>query len=218
MLWLGLAAPAGATAWEAAAGDLGRNAHRFAVHFGASYGVLTGNEVPKTEAGPGFEAGVSWRVLSSLSLYAGGAWHTSNVKGQIASLLDVNVRPDGRSGTVEGKIVTPRLRGGLRVDAYRMQDWKFQVYFVGGAMFSFVEATLDSIDGAPPSPYESPAGFLVDPGTITADLFGLFGRVGVDYLVGSRLAVDANFTFETIDPPPGTNDLSTFTLGAVFRF
>jgi hypothetical protein len=218
-LFLALAPSAWAAPWEADVGDLGRNAHSFAVHVGLSYGTLTGSEVPKTEAGPGFEGGLSYRVGGNLSLYGGLAWHTSNVNGQIVSILDTNVRKDGRSGTVEGTVTTPRIRGGIRVDAYRMEDWKFQVYLMGGALYSMVEGKLDSIDGqSPPDPYEAPDGSEVDPGKIEANLWGAFGRVGVDYLLGERFAVDLNFTYETIDPPAGTNDLSTFTLGGTFRF
>jgi hypothetical protein len=217
-LWLTVVPAVSAVPWQADVGNLGRTAHRYAFHIGGSYGILTGSEVPDTESGPGFEVAASSRVWSSLSVYVGYARHSSNVQGQIAQLLDTNVRPDGRSGTVDGKILVPRLRGAVRVDAFRAQDWKFQVYAQGGVLYSFVEATLETIDGEPPEPYEGPDGTLVDPGTITADLLGMFGRVGADYLVGQRLGLDGSFTWEVVDPPAGTNDLVTFAAGAVFRF
>jgi len=193
-------------------------AHRFAVHFGGSYGAPAGSEVPRTEAGPGFEVAGSYRAWRSLSLYGGFAWHSSAVKGQVTRILDPPVRPDRRSGTVDGNVRYSRLRGGVRVDAYRMEDWKFQIYLMGGVLWTSVEAALDTVDGLPPVPYADPAGNLVDPGNITSSLLGAFGRAGVDYSVTSRFAVDLSFTFETIDPPPGTNDLASFTLGGVFRF
>jgi hypothetical protein len=215
---LAIAPAAVAVPWEADAGDLGRTAHRFALHIGGSWGILTGVEVPDADAGFGFEIAASSRVWKNLSLSAGYARHSSNVQGQVVQLLDTYVRPDRRSGSVDGKIDVPRLRGGVRIDAYRVQEWRFQVYAMGGVMYSFVEATLDTIDGQPPQPYEGPDGRTVDPGTITADLLGMFGRVGAEYLAGERLGVDASFTFETVDPPPGTNDLVSFALGAVYRF
>jgi hypothetical protein len=119
---------------------------------------------------------------------------------------------------VDGKVAVPRLRGGVRVDAFRAQDWKFQLYAQGGVLYSFVEATLDTIDGQPPEPYEGAAGELVDPGNLSSNLLGMFGRVGTEYLIAGRLGVDGSFTFETVDPPAGTNDLASFALGAVFRF
>ena len=140
------------------------------------------------------------------------------MKGQLTTLLDTFVRPDRRSGTVDGSIKFPRLRGGVRIDAYRMEDWKFQVYLMGGVLWSSVKPTLDTVDGRPPEPYADPAGNTVDPGNITSSQLGAFGRVGADYAVTSRLAVDLSFTFETIDPPPGTNDLAAVTLGGIFRF
>lgn len=218
MVCLAIAPAAVAVPWQADAGDLGRTAHRFALHIGGSYGILTGVEVPDTDSGPGFELAASSRVWSSVSVSVGYATHKSNIQGQVVQVLDVYVRPDRRSGSVDGQIDVPRFRGAVRVDAFRVQDWRVQVYAQGGLLYSSVEATLDTIDGQPPQPYEGAGGESVDPGKITADLWGAFGRVGAEYLVGERVGVDANFTFESVDPPPGTNDLVTFGVGAVVRF
>ena len=215
-----LASSVAATPWEASVGDLGRNAHRFGLHIGVSYGGLSGSEVPKSDAGPGFEGALSYRFLGNLSIYGGYAWHRSDVNGQLTQLLDVFVRGDGRSGNVSGNIQSQRLRAALRVDAYRVQDWRFQVYILAGGVYSLVEATIDTVDGAPPVPYLVPRVFgfeEIDPSSITDNTFGAMGRLGVEYFLGERFAGDLNFTFEVLDGPSGTKDLSTFTLGATYR-
>jgi hypothetical protein len=221
VLVLLLASRVGAAPWEAQVGDLGHNVHRFAIHIGASYGGLSGSEVPKTEAGPGFEAGLSYRVLGSLSVYGGYAWHTSDVNGQITQLLDVYVRGDTRSGNVSGNVKSQRFRGAVRVDAYRVEDWKFQVYAIAGGLYSLVDATIDTVDGKPPESYFVPVeggGFVeIDPGTISDNNWGVFGRVGLEYFLGERFAADGSFSFEVLDAPPGTKDLSTFTVGVTYR-
>jgi hypothetical protein len=210
--------PATAAAdWTATAGDLGTNASRFAVHVGGSWGPINGTEVEKVDPATGLEVGVSGRVWRSFSLYGSYATSQGSVKGQIVQLLDQPIRADGRSGTVDGDVSFRRFRAGVRIDGLRQEDWPFQAYFVGAAVFSTNEVKLNSVDGRPPQVLDLPDGGTLDLAKFDDSQLGFLGRIGVEYLLTTRFWVYTNFTYEVIEPPPGTNATASVNGGLTIR-
>lgn len=210
----------GAEDWEPVAGGLGRDASRFAVHLGGSYGTMQGSELENLDPSTGFDVGVSFRFLGNLSAVGYYAADKANVSGQLTQLLDQRVRADGRSGLVEGEVKTERFRAGLRVDAYRERGWRFTPYLLGAVVFSDIEVTIDSVDGAPPAPIPSadPLQPRTDISTVKSNEIGGLGRLGVEYRVASRIAVDLNGNVEIIEAQPGTNTIFAVNSGLVVRF
>lgn len=221
-LGVALLLPGVATAdsdWIPAAGDLGLSSTRYAIHVGGSWGPVSGTEVENTEPASGVEIGVSVRVLWSVSAYGSFAWSRSTVKGQIVQLLDQEVRADGRSGNVDGELTSRRLRYGVRVDGLRQEGWPFQIYFVGAAVQSVNEVTINSLDHvSPPPPIPLSGGRTLDIGKFDdGGQWGFLGRVGVEYLVTKQAWVYGNFTYEVVEPPPGTYATASINAGLTYR-
>ncbi|MGQ0723191.1 MAG: hypothetical protein ACT4PE_16705 [Candidatus Eiseniibacteriota bacterium] len=212
--------------WEATGGDLGRDTSRFAVRAGLSYGAMKGSEIEKTDPSIGFDAGASARVFGVVSVFAGYAVDRADVDGQVLQLLDQNVRADGRSGTVKGEIETKRIRAGVRLDAYRERDWRFKPYFIAGVLHASVEARIDEVDGAPPTPIPSsdPGEPAKDISTISnedegfAEKLGGLGGAGLEVSFGPMIALDLHGTFEAVELEAGTNSIASFGSGIVLRF
>ncbi|NNE42651.1 MAG: outer membrane beta-barrel protein [Gemmatimonadetes bacterium] len=206
-------------AWKEQAGTLGREEDRFAVRAGWSYGTMNGSEIEKTDPSTGFEVGATYRVLGSLSLAGSYATDAADVDGQLVALMDQRVRPDGRSATVLGKVETTRFRVGVRLDAYREQDWRVWPYFAGAVVFSTIDITIDSVNGAPPVPFPpDPAGNIVDISSYSDSQIGAMVRTGLEYPVASAVSVDVNGSFEIIEFEPGTNSIFAVNTGLLFRF
>jgi hypothetical protein len=208
-----------APTWEPVAGELGRDRDRFLIRGGVSYGVMDGSELENMDPARGFDAGVAVPVLGSLSLTGSFALDRADIKGQVTRILDQNVRPDGRSGTVEGQVETSRFRAGIRVDAYREKDWKFTPYLQAAVVFSSIKVTLDSVDGAPPQPYPVPGtNQVIDISEYTDHEIGGLGRAGVEYHLSSRLSVDLCGNVEIIEFQAGTNSILSLGSGLTARF
>jgi Outer membrane protein beta-barrel domain len=214
---LSLVGPARADDWTETTGGLGHEATRFALHIGGSWGPVNGTEVEKVDPASGFEVGLSARVLWSISLYGSYASTSGNVSGQLVQLLDQRVRADGRSGNVDGSLDFRRYRAGLRIDGLRQKNWPFQAYFVGAAVFTTNEIKLDSVDHAPPVPIALPQGGSVDLRKFDDSQTGFLGRVGVEYPLVPHAWVYVNFTYEVLEPPPGTNATTSFNGGLTLR-
>ena len=204
--------------WEATMGELGRNASRYALHLGAGYGGWDGTEVSRVDPALGFEVAASFRAYGNYSLYAGYALASADVQGQVAELLDQKVRPDGRSGNVDGSLDVSRFRVGVRIDALREQNWRFQPYVVFAAVFSTSTVDLNSVDGAPPRPSPNAEGELVDIRSFDDSQIGAMGRIGLEWMVLPRIGVNAAFTYEGIELPPGTHAIIGAGTGLTFRF
>jgi len=136
----------------------------------------------------------------------------------------VNMRPDGRSGTVMGQVETRRFRAGIRVDAYREKDWKFTPYLQAAVVFSEIKVNIDSVDGAPPRPIPLPPAQLGDPVTeldiseYTDNEIGGLARAGLEYHLSSRLSVDLCGNVEVIEFQAGTNTILSLGTGLAVRF
>jgi hypothetical protein len=209
-----------AAEWEATGGDLGRDTSRYALRAGARYGMMAGSELEDLDPSIGFDAGVSVRVFGVVSVFAGYALDRADLEGQVARLLDQDLRADGRSGTVRGEVETGRVRAGIRLDAYRERDWKFRPYFLIGALLSNVQATIDEIDGAPPAPVPSgdPSEPPTDVSKIEVDKTGVMAGAGLEFPIGPMLAVDLHGVYEVVELEAGTNTILSGGSGIVVRF
>lgn len=204
--------------WEATMGDLGRTTTRIGLHLGAFYGATSGSEVRRVEPAAGLEVGASYRVLGSFSLYGSYALSSADVKGQVTELIDQKVRPDGRSGNVDGTIDLSRFRAGIRVDALREKGWKYQPYLVLAASITNSTVELKTVDGAPPRPSRNPEGILIDPSSFADSQIGAMGRLGVEYPVANHVGANLAFTYEGIELPPGTHSVISAYGGLTLRF
>lgn len=217
-----LLAPAvgAAPAWEPVAGDLGRDRDRFLVRVGIAYGVMRGSELEKMDPAKGFDVGVAVPVLGSLSVLGSVAVDRANIDGQVRQILDQDVRPDGRSGTVQGEVETRRLRAGIRVAAYRELDWKFTPYLEAAVVLSEIKVTLDSVDGVEPQPIPVPdgSGQVLDISEYSDNEIGALGRAGVEYHVTQRFSVDLCGNVEIIEFQAGTNSIYSLGSGLTARF
>lgn len=210
---------ASAESWVATAGTLGRDVPRFSVRGGVSYGLMKGSELEEMDPSRGFDVGVSVRLFGNVSAVGSFAIDTADVDGQVRSLVDQNVRPDGRSGTVQGQVETSRFRVGGRVDAWRERGWRFQPYLTGTVMFSSIDVTIDSVDGNPPLPVPDPDGGAErDISSFSESQLGGSARLGVEYRVASAVHVDVNGIVDFVEFQPGTNTIYSVNSGLVFRF
>jgi len=214
---LASAGPARA-AWEATSGELGRDKARFNLHAGAGWTGIYGSDVENVEPGVSLEAGLAFRVLGSVSLYAGYGVGTFDVKGQLTQLLGQRVRPDGRSGNVVGTYEPARIRLGIRVNGLRTESHKVIPYFGIGALLTKATVTIDSVDGAPPEPSPDEDNVLQDISTFERDKVGAYIRAGVAWRLASLLSVYADGLYEVVDFPPGLNSMGTLNGGVQLHF
>lgn len=217
LLLLAAGPAAAAEDWTPALGDLGRTATRFALHIGGNWSAITGTEVEQMDSATGYEAGISVRVFRSFSLFGGYAVSSGDVKGQVVQLLDQNVRPDGRSGNVSGQIEARRFRTGIRVDALRERNWRFQPYLLGAAVFTTTEVTIDSVDQAAPRPVPVVGGGSADISRFEDSQIGALARFGVEYRVVPLIGIDFNLSLEMMELPPGTNAATSVNGGITIR-
>jgi len=206
--------------WEPVAGDLGRDRDRFLIRVGVDYGVMDGSELENMDPAKGFDAGVAVPLFGSLSATGSFAVDRADINGQVTRILDQQVRPDGRSGTVAGQVETRRFRAGLRVDAYREHDWKFTPYLQAAVVFSKISVTIDSVDGAEPQPIPVPGGggTVLDISEYADNEIGGLGRAGVEYHLSERLSVDLCGNVEIIEFQAGTNTIFSLGSGLTARF
>lgn len=216
----GLLLPVSASAgWQEVAGSLGRESGRFALRAGYNYGTMGGSEIEKTDPSTGFEIGLGYRVLGSISVVASYAMDSADVDGQLVALVDQAMRPDGRSATVRGSVETTRFRVGFRVDAYREREWRFLPYFSGGVVFSTIDVTIDSVNGAPPVPFPPDlSGNIVDISSYDDSQMGALARAGLEYPFTANVSLDVNGNVEIIEFEPGTNSIYSINTGVLLRF
>jgi hypothetical protein len=134
--------------------------------------------------------------------------------------VDQNVRPDGRSGYVVGKIEQTRFRAGIRVDAYREKNWRVRPYLMGAVVFSTTDVTIDSVNGQSP-PALVPGDVITDPVDISSfsqSHVGGLARVGLEVPVASSVFVDVSGNIEVIEMQPGTNSIYSVNSGLTIRF
>jgi hypothetical protein len=186
--------------------ELQVNGTRLRVHGGVLYGTVSGSEVEKTDPAFGFEIGGSFRVLRGLSICGSFAKSRSNVDGQVVQLLDVPVRVDGRSGTVDGRVDFDRFRVGVRVDGLRQPSFRVQPYLLGAATFTKNKVKLDTVDRAKPA----------QPSYDDSQIGGV-GQFGVEVGVAPRIGVDAHFVYEVFEFPPATNSSLGVGAGVALR-
>lgn len=213
--------PPPVTAMEApapAAAELQSAATRGGAFAGAVWGGLSGSEVQKADAAPGFEGGAFWRVWRGASVWGSYAVSSHDVNGQLIQLLDQPVRPGGRSGTVEGSIQVSRLRAGVRLDALRESGWPLAPYAVAAVCFSTVEVTIDRVDGREPVPVPDAEGRPVDIRSLDDSQLGGLGRFGVEYEVAPAVRVDVHGSYEVFEFPAGTSASAAAGAGLVYRF
>jgi hypothetical protein len=209
-----------AAGWVPTAGDLGRSDSRYALHIGGNYGVISGAEVEGVDPGIGYEGGLSFRVLGSLSVFGSYAVNSSTVDAQLIEILDQDVRPERRSGHVEGDVETSRLRAGLRIDAHHESGWRFRPYLVGAVLFSTIDVKIDSVDNVSPPPKvptNPPGSPPVDIRKISDEQLGAMLRFGVEYYVMRAVAIDLNVSHEVVEFPAGTNAITSFHGGLSIR-
>lgn len=188
--------PLPVVAEEPEQGLLQSNPARVHVFAGVDYGSLKGSEIENADPMLGFEGGASFRVMWDLSVWGSYATSSSTIQGQVVQLLDVPVRPDGRSGTVDGQIDLNRFRVGIRVDGLREAGFRVQPYLVGAAIFTSNKVKLDTVDGRAPAANRR---------SFKDDQIGALGRFGVEAHVTSMIAIDGHLSYEIFELPPATN-------------
>lgn len=184
-------------------GALLADSSRLSFRASATWGTLDGSEVENADPALGVEAAASFRVFGPLSVWGGFATATHKVEGQVLQLLDQPVRPDQRSGTVDGEISNRRLRGGIRLDGMRQANVRVVPYVVLGAMWVTTEVTIDKVDGAPPRPVRNEFGYVVDISKFEDSRLGCMARAGIEWRFAGALGVDAHATYELLEFPPG---------------
>jgi hypothetical protein len=199
--------------WVAQNAELGVDEFHFLVAGGLNYGAAFGSELEHVDPSVGFWASGAYRFKPTLSACLSVAHNLGNVEGQLTQILDVNVRPDGRSGTVIGEVEMLRVGAGVRLDAFREQDWRYRPYVQAEVLRTFFSVTLDSVDGSPP---------LDEPGVARSSFddsqWGALARVGVDARINSMLGIVFGGTFEFLEFPAGTGSFVAGEAGASFRF
>jgi opacity protein-like surface antigen len=205
-------------AWEATSGELGRQSTRFTLHVGGGWAGVYGSDVGKVDPGVSLEAGLGFRVIGSVSLYAGYGAGSFDVKGQVVQLLGQRVRPDGRSGNVVGTYEPTRIRLGLLMNAFHTEGFKVVPYFGIGALLTTAKVTLDSVDGAPPQPSPDEGNVLQDPSDFDRQKYGLYLRAGAAWRLARLVSVYVDGLYEIVEYPPGLNSMATFNGGLQLHF
>lgn len=215
---VGLLLPSPAQAeWEVTEGELGRSSNRIAIHAGLGWTGVSGSDVERVDPTYSLDFGVSARVFRSLSLYGSYALSAHDVAGQVKSLVGQNVRPDGRSGNIDGTFDLTRIRVGIRFDGVRAETIKLQPYLAGGVVFASTTVELATVDGGAPQPSLNADGEFVNPASFDTSTIGGFMRAGVEYLLTEELSVFADGLFEVIEPPAGLHSAAAVTGGITFR-
>lgn len=186
---------------------------------GVVWSTLGGSEVESVDPAIGFEVGGFVRLFPAVSVWGSAAYANHAVSAQLARLLDQPLRPDGRSGRVEGEVRMVRLRAGVRLDAMREPDWRYTPYFVVAASLSRADVTIDSIDGnSDPPPVPGPDGEPVDVTSYHDTQIGALGRLGVEFLLTESVRIDVHGSFEAAKLPPSANYSVVAGAGLGLRF
>jgi hypothetical protein len=199
--------------WVERESGLGLDEFRFVVSGGANYMSIFGSELEQVDPSFGFWASGAYRLHGTISPCISISRNANEIDGQVTQILDVPVRPDGRSGYVIGDVATLRIGAGIRLDAFREKDWRYRPYVQAELMRTFFDVTLDSVDGVPPvdEPDETRSSF-------DDSQWGALARGGVDYRINPMLGVDVAATYEFLEFQGGTSSAATLQLGASFRF
>jgi hypothetical protein len=182
---------------------------RFLVSLGLNYGDVSGSEVEKADPSFGIRATGAMRLFSQFSACVSIARNTASVKGQVVQLLDRFVRPDRRSGNVEADLEFLRLGIGGRLDAMSTAEWKYRPYVQGEFLLAKSELTLESVDGAAPTPGIAP---------FSQTKYGALAGAGVDVGFSPNMGVGLFGAFEILEFPSGTISLASLQAGGSYRF
>ncbi len=192
---------------------LGFDEFSFLVAGGFTYSWLFGSELKEVDPSLGVWASGAYRFNGAFSVCASILRNGSTIDGRVTEIGDVPVRPDGRSGAVEGEVEALRFGAGVRIDAFRTKPWNWRPYVQAEILRAFVDVTLDSVDGAPPvddNQYER--------SSYDSSQWGASARMGVDYRLTEMIGIDVGGAFEMLEFPAGTASIASFVAGASFRF
>jgi hypothetical protein len=192
---------------------LGFDEFKFLVAGGLDYSWVFGSEVEQIDPSLGFWATGAYRIGGAFSVCASILHNSASIDGRMSQLLDVPIRPDGKSGFVEGDMGLMRFGAGVRLDAFRTQAWKYRPYVQAEIIRSMIDVTLDSVDGASPADDDQYTRSSFD-----ASQWGALARVGVDYRLTPMIGIDVGGIFEILEFPAGTASIASIAGGATFRF
>jgi hypothetical protein len=199
--------------WVEREAGLGLDDFRFLVSGGVNYATAFGSELEHVDPSFGFWASGAYRLRGSISPCISISRNVAGFDGQITQILDVPVRPDGRSGHAVGDVTLMRIGAGVRVDAFREKAWRYRPYAMAEIARTFFDVTLESVDGEPPvdEPDEVRSSF-------DDSQWGALVRGGVDYRINELVGIDLGATYEFLEFQGGTSALASLLGGASFRF
>ncbi len=199
--------------WVEREAGLGLDDFGFLVSGGVNYAAVFGSELEHVDPSFGFWASGAYRLFDSISPCISISHNVGGIDGQLTQILDVPVRPDGRSGHAVGEVGLMRIGAGARVDAFREKEWRYRPYAVAEITRTFFDVTLETVDGAPPvdEPDEPRSSF-------DDSQWGAMVRGGVDYRINELIGVDLGATYEFLEFQGGTSSLASIQGGASFRF
>ncbi len=210
LLALSVSATPAVAEWAAKSEDMGRHSERTVVYGGAFYGVLGGSEVDATDPSIGFEGGIATRFFGPFSLIGSAAFNTVDVDGQMAQLLDMNMRENGMSAHVTAQIDILRFRFGVRLQGLSREGWRFHPYFEAGASYTQFDVAIDTINRVAPVPFsQDPDSEPTDISTFDDSQLGAMSRFGIEADLSDKMGIDLGVSLEVLELPAGTNTMTS---------